>query len=115
MAKKKTASRDVEAGEVVESDHRPATFVPDPSDPTKMRQSGPQAVDLSEYEGEWYKQDEPPDSEPYMRKLVPDDPYGQTVHMKNQDRTWSGTPDQAKAQFSKTPPEESAGDEPPAV
>lgn len=114
MAKKKAKDVDVEAGDVIESDHRPATFVPDPSDPTKMRQSGPQAVDFTGFDGEWYKQDEPPDSEPYMRKFVPDDQYGHTVHMKNQDHTWSGTPEQAKAQFSKTPPEE-VGSEPPAV
>lgn len=114
MAKKKTSGERPEQGELVESDFRPATFVPDPTDVSKSRQVGPVAVDMTDFDGDWYKQDEPKDSEPYGRKLVPDDPYGQTHHFKNQDHYWSGTAEQAKAQFSKTAPEDSEG-EPPAV
>ncbi len=116
MAKKKTSGERPEQGELVESDFRPSTFVPDPMDVSKSRQVGPIAVDMTDFEGEWYKQDEPPDSEPYGRKLVPDDQYGHTHHFKNQDHFCSCTPEQAKVQFSKTPPEEAGSEEePPAV
>jgi hypothetical protein len=104
-----------EAGELIESKERPAAFVPNPIDPTKAVQVGPMAVDMTDFEGEWYKQDEPPDSEPYGRKIVPDDIYGHTVHMKNQDHYWSGTPESFKLSFSKSAPEETQSAEPPAV
>lgn len=83
---------------------RPATFIPDPEsrEPGKMKQVGPQKVDVSGYdEGSFKKIGEPEEAEPYKLKIVEDDPHGQTHRAINQEHFWSGTAEQFKAQFEK--------------
>jgi hypothetical protein len=83
---------------------RPATFIPDPApgEPHRMRQVGPEKVDMTGFgDGTFTKLGEPPGSEPYKLKIIEDDPHGQTHHLKNQEHFWSGTAEQFKAQFEK--------------
>jgi hypothetical protein len=83
---------------------RPATFIPDPEsrEPGKMKQIGPQEVDMTGFDdGSFKKLGEPEGSEPYSLKIVEDDPHGQTHHLKNQEHFWSGTAEQFKAHFEK--------------
>ena len=83
--------------EIVDSEIRPDMYIPGGGG--EALQVGPQAVDVSEYEGSYHKKDEPDDAEPYGLKIVENDPYGHTHHAQNQDHHWSGTKDQFEAQF----------------
>jgi len=73
-------------------------------------QTGPQAVDMTGYEGEYIKKTEqadweahgsPPDKpvDAYGLMIVDNDPYGHTHHAQNNDHHWSGTKDQFEDQF----------------
>jgi hypothetical protein len=99
-------------GELIESDVRPKMHVPG-SGPERAVQVGPQAVDMTGYdEGEYIKKSEQeeyeakggeqadiPAPEPYGLKVIPDDVYGHTHHLKNNDHYWSGRKDQFELQF----------------
>lgn len=80
---------------------RPDVFVPNPADPKKMTKVGPQDVDMAGFSGKYHKIDEHKDAEPYGLKIVDDDPYGKTHHLKNQEHFWTGTEAEFKAQFEK--------------
>jgi hypothetical protein len=88
----------------IPSTARPATFIHDPStdDPTRMKQVGPQKVDMTGFDdGSFRKKGETKKDEPYQLMIVEDDPMGHTHHLKNQDHFWSGTEEQFKAQFDR--------------
>jgi hypothetical protein len=83
---------------------RPPVFVPDKSDPTGYAQVqvGPkEPTDLSEYKGKYRQKDMPPDAPLFGLKIVDDDPYGNTHHLKNSEYHWSGTKEDFKANFDK--------------
>jgi len=102
---------------------RPSTFAPNPADPAHPIQVGPAEVDMTGFEGEYYKKDEPAGSEAYGMKVLKgkaasEAAYGHTHHLKNQEHTWTGTKEQFEKEFSESPPEqasEEAEGEPPAV
>jgi len=119
MAKRKTTHDEDEEQERPSA--RPSVFAPDPNDPMKAVQVGPAEVDMTGFEGEYYKKDEPSGSPSYGMKVLKgkaasEAAYGYTHTLKNQEHTWSGTKEQFEAQFSESPPEEEEAEgEPPAV
>jgi hypothetical protein len=85
---------------------RPAAFVPDPADPKKTIQVGPQNVDTGGYSGSYHEVGETKNAEPYKLKVVEDDVasdhYGRTHHLINQENFWTGSEKEFKEQFEKT-------------
>jgi hypothetical protein len=79
-------------------------YVPDPADVTKAVQVGPQPVDMADFEGTYYKKDEPYGSEGYSLQIDESDPYGHTHILKNQEHHWQGTKEQFDLLFSETAP-----------
>jgi hypothetical protein len=98
--------------DLVESKLRPPMHVPGTGIDVAV-QVGPQAVDMTGFEGSYIKKSEQAEYDaqggannpnltaplPYGLMEVPDDPYGHTHHLKNNDHYWSGRKDQFELQF----------------
>lgn len=124
MARRRShTEEEIETEEIEQPSARPDVFAPDPSDPTKVVKVGPTEVDMTGFEGEYYKKDEPAGSPPYgLKKLkgrkAAEAPYNHTHILQNQEHHWEGTREQFEAQFSENPPEQEETEqegEPPAV
>lgn len=101
MAKKKPAVKKLPLFATT----RPAAFVPDPDDPKKAIQVGPQEVSTEGYEGSYRKIGDPESAPTYQLKVLDEDEaaghYGRTHHAINQEFHWSGTEEQFRQQFDR--------------
>jgi hypothetical protein len=64
-------------------------------------QVAPQTVDVSKHKGQYYKKDQPKDSDFsfYALRVLPANQYGETHHLLNSEFSWLGTETQFKEQF----------------
>ncbi len=89
-----------------ESPRKPI-FVPSKDDPSKAIEVKPTEVDLKGYSGKYHHNSEPENFPDYQLKVIdadhPDavETFGHTHWAKNQDRTWSGSEADFKANFEK--------------
>jgi len=84
---------------------RPPAFMPDPADPRKAVQVGPQKPDMEGYKGSYHKIGEPDDAPTYGLKIVDEagalPHFGRTHHAKSTEFSWHGTEKEFKEQFEK--------------